>query len=97
MNDKNILLRELYKLNKLFWQAPTQSLTGDNPSEKVLEQMESLLMIYLEKHPQDTEIWLRLTMVEFTPPWEDYDRIEKYITTILKYDENNISGLLILA
>lgn len=70
---------------------------GDNPSEKVLEQMESLLTSYLKDHPQDTEIWLKLIMVEFTPPWEDYDRIEKYINSILEYDKNNIQSLLILA
>jgi len=94
---KNTLLQELHKLNELFWQVPTQSPTGDNPSERVLEQMESLLMNYLKNHPRDTNMWLKLTMVEFTPPWEDYDRIEKHITRILEYDENNIQGLLILA
>jgi hypothetical protein len=36
-------------------------------------------------------------MVEHTPPWEDYDRMEKYITTILEYDKNNIQSLLVLA
>ncbi len=94
---KNTLLQELRRLNELFLKAPTQLLMGENPSEKVLEQMESLLMEYLKDYPQDTDMWLKLTMVEFTPPWEDYERIEKYITTILEYDKNNIKGLLVLA
>src|SRR5436190_12343813 len=97
MNEKNILIQELHRLSGLFWQAPNQSPMGDNPSEKVLEQMELLLMNYLKDHPQDTDMWLKLTMVEFTPPWEDYERIEKYITTILEYDENNVQSLLVLA
>ena len=97
MNDKNTLLQELHRLNELFLKTSNQSLMGENPSEKVLEQMESLLMDYLKDYPQDTDIWLKLTMVEFTPPWEDYDRIEKYITTLLEYDENNVEGLLVLA
>lgn len=97
MNEKNILIQELHRLSGLFWHAPTQSTTGDNPSEKVLEQMESLLMNYLKDNPQDTDMWLKLAMLEFTPPWEDYDRIEKYINSILKYDENNVQALLVLA
>jgi len=97
MNEKNILVQELHRLSDLFSQAPTQSPMGGNPSEKVLEQMESLLMDYLKDHPQDTEIWLKLAMVEFTPPWEDYDRIEKYINSILEYDKNNAQSLLVLA
>jgi len=97
MNNKNILVQELYRLSELFWQVPNQSPMGGNPSEQVLEQMESLLMNYLKDHPQDTDMWLKLTMVEFTPPWEDYDRIEKYINSILKYDENNVQALLVLA
>ena len=97
MNEKTIILQELHRLDELFSKAPTQSLMGINPSEKVLEQMESLLMAYLEKHPQDTEMWLKLTMVEFTPPFGDYERIEKYIMKILEYDQNNAQGLLVLA
>lgn len=97
MNEKSTILKELDRLNILFSKASTQSSMGINPSEKVLEQMESMLFAYLEKHPQDTEVWLKLTMVEFTPPFRDYERIEKYITTILKYDENNVQALLILA
>lgn len=92
MNEKNIILKKIDTLSKLYSAA-----SPGRPSEEVLEQMESLLMGYLKNYPQDTDIWLKLTMVEFAPPWEDYDRIEKYITTILKYDANNVRSLLVLA
>jgi hypothetical protein len=97
MNEKNTLLQELHRLNQFYSATRIQSVNGINPSEEILFQMETLLVNYLERHPQDTDMWLKLTMVEFHPPWEDYDRIEKYITAILKYDKNNIQALLILA
>jgi hypothetical protein len=94
MNEKSLVLQKINILNELY-------LDRKNPargsSEKVLEQMESLLMDYLKDYPQDTDMWLKLTMVEFTPPWEDYDRIKKYIAAILEYDKNNIQALLVLA
>lgn len=92
MSEKSIILQKLHEFNQEYSDALPYG-----PTEEVLEQMESLLMDYLKKYPKDTEMWLKLTMVEFTPPWEDYERIEKYITSILKYDENNVQGLLILA
>jgi hypothetical protein len=55
-DTKDELIQKLHKLSKLYWEAPTYSPSGVNPSEKVLEQMESLLMNYLKKRPQDTEM-----------------------------------------
>ena len=92
MNSKDILLQKISELNKLHY-----SLLPWGPYEEVMEQMESLLMSYLEKHPQDTDMWLKLCMVEFNPPWEDYERLEKYTMSILAYDENNTQALLVLA
>lgn len=93
-----MLIQELHRLSDLFWQTSNQpTILETNPSEKVLERMELLLVDYLEEYPQDTNMWLKLIMLEFTPPWEVYDRIEKYITIVLNYDKNNIQSLLILA
>ena len=94
MNEKNIVIRKLNELNTLYYdrQNPARG-----SSEAVLEQMEFLLMSYLEKSPQDTDMWLRLCMLEYTPPWQDYERLEKYIMNILVYDENNVQALLVLA
>jgi hypothetical protein len=88
MNEKNIILQKIYALNELY-------LT--TLSEEVLLEMELILMSYLEHYPKDTEIRLKLVMIEFTPPLEDYDKIEDYINAIITYDKDNIKGWLILA
>lgn len=92
MNKKNILLQELHRLSDLYYKA-----VCGLPSEKIASEMESLLLEYLEKNPQDTEMWFKLIMVEMTITFRDYDRIEKYTTAILEYDKDNILSLLILA
>lgn len=88
MNEKNIVLQKLHILNLLYLK---------EPSEEILFKMESLLIAYLKSYPKDTDMWLKLTMVEFTPPWEDYDRIKGYINAVIAYDKYNIESLLILA
>lgn len=93
MNDKNLLLKEINELDKLY----SDPKHPENGSESILEKMDFLLENYLEDHPQDTEIWLKRIRLEFNSPWEDYDRIEKYVNSILAYDRNNIQSLLILA
>ena len=92
-----MILERLRVLNKLYYDVLLKFIPGRNLAEEVLFQMESLLMDYLKEYPQDTEMWLKLTMIEFTSPWEDYERIEKYIGSILEYDKNNVQALLILA
>ena len=92
MNDKSTVLQKIHELNKSY-----SAVLPWGPSEKILTEVESLLMSYLESHPEDTEMWLKLIKVEFTSPFEDYERIEKYVTTLLEYDENNVQGLLALA
>jgi hypothetical protein len=93
MNDKSLLLKQIDKLNKLY-SDPKNPEIG---SESILEKIDFLLESYLEDHPQDTEIWVKRIRVEFNSPWEDYDRIEKYVNSVLKYDKNNIQSLLLLA
>jgi tetratricopeptide (TPR) repeat protein len=65
--------------------------------ESILEKMETLIKQYLEKHQHDTDIWIRLIMLEFTPPWEDPDRITSYVQKIYEYEPSNIPATLILA
>src|SRR5438445_11665057 len=88
MNAKNIILKKVCNLNEIYI---------ESVSEETLLEMESILINFLQIYPKDIDMWLRLIMVEFTPPLEDYDRIENYITMILDYDKNNITALLILA
>lgn len=88
ISKRSAVLQELHRLNKLH---------AKTLLETVLWEMESILESYLQEYPNDTDMWLRLAMVEFTPPLEDYERIEKYIEAILKYDPTNIKGILVLA
>src|SRR5258705_12356143 len=88
MDEKNIVLQKINILNKLY---------SETVSEQVLFDMESILINYLHHYPKDSGMWLKLTMVEFSLPLEDYDRIEIYIKMILEYDENNVYSLLVFA
>ena len=88
MNEKNKVLEKIYQLNALYL---------ETLSEQVLFDMESIMLDYLHYYPEDSDMWLRLVMIEFTPPLEDYDKIENYINTMLIYDQGNIKGLLVLA
>ncbi len=62
-----------------------------------LGEIESIIKSYLENHPQDTEMWLRLAKLELTPPWEDPDRIVGYLNVILSYDPHTILAILMRA
>lgn len=62
-----------------------------------LEQAELILLDYLKINPQDTDAWLMLIMIEWTPPLEDSDRIIQWCHNILSYDPTNARGLLVLA
>lgn len=88
MNEKNITLQKINSLNELYL---------DSLSEQVLLDMETILINYLHHYPNDSEMWLKLVMIEFTSPLEDYERIESYIESMLKYDKNNVCGLLVFA
>jgi len=87
-NNKNILLEEIHQVSKLYL---------EGPSENLLLQIESILLDYLKQNYQDTDIWLRFIVLEFTPPWGDYDKIEGYVNNILQYDTYNVNALLLLA
>lgn len=70
---------------------------GLGSSEDKLLEIETIIKNYLEEHPKDTDMWLRLAMLEHNPPWEDPYRIQQYLNTILLYDAYNIQAVLSLA
>lgn len=66
-------------------------------TDEKLTEIETVIKNYLVDHPKDTEMWLRLTMLEHNPPWEDPDRMVGYLHSILAYDPFNIQAVLMLA
>lgn len=62
-----------------------------------LEHAESILLEYLKTNPQDTDAWLMLIMIEWTPPLEDFDKISSWSKSVLAYDPTNVQVLLVLA
>jgi len=71
--------------------------TKEDRSGVYLEQAEEILLNYLKEHPHDTEAWLMLMMIEWTPPLEDLERIIKWARAILAYDPTNAYAFLVLA
>jgi hypothetical protein len=47
--------------------------------------------------PHETELWLRLVIVEIYPSFADYDKAVYCLSSILSYDSDNINALLLLA
>lgn len=72
-------------------------LIANNDTEKDLERAEAMLIEYLKVNPEDTDAWLMLIMIEWTPPLEDSERIIQWANNILAYDPVNARGLLVLA
>lgn len=66
----------------------------DNPQG---EQIEAMLVDYLCKYPFDIDMWVRLTQLEHSMPWQDPYRMYNYLENALAFDENNIQALLFLA
>jgi tetratricopeptide (TPR) repeat protein len=61
------------------------------------DELEKLLESYLRDMPHETELWLRLAIVEIYPPFADYDKAVYCLSSILSYDSDNINALLLLA
>jgi tetratricopeptide (TPR) repeat protein len=66
-------------------------------TNKKFEEAEQIIFNYLKKHPQDTEAWLLLIMIETNPPLENPFEIIKYANHILSYDSTNVYALLFLS
>jgi tetratricopeptide (TPR) repeat protein len=62
-----------------------------------LEQAEEFLLNHLKDHPRDTQGWLALMMIEWTPPLEDFERIIKWAKNVLTYDPVNAYAFLVMA
>lgn len=61
------------------------------------EQIEAMLVDYLCKYPFDIDMWVGLTNLEHTMPWQDSYRIYNYLENALIFDANNVQVLLLLA
>jgi len=60
-------------------------------------KIKNLIDEHLAKNPLDTDMRLRLVMLEYAPPWENTELLSKYLDEIFKYDPDNIYATLILA
>ena len=90
--DKKLLIKKIKDLTKIHYERPI-----DKQSDYVLEEIKNLIDEYLAKNPEDTNVRLRLAMLEFTSPWEDPELVSKYLNEVLKYDPVNVYATLILA
>jgi len=90
--NKELLIEKIKDLTKAYYKMPI----GEQDIAP-LEEIKNLINEYLKKHPQDTDIRIRLVMLEYTPPWEDPEQLGKYLNDIFEYDPNNIYATLILA
>jgi len=89
--DKKLLIKKIKNLTETYYKIPYEQ------NEYVLETIKNLIDEYLAKNPEDTDVRLRLVMLEFTPPWENPELLSKYLNEIFKYDPDNIYATLILA
>lgn len=67
---------------------------SENDREEILFSIEKLLKDQLRVNRYNTEIWLRLAMLEYTPPLENFDIIIYYLESILKYNAPNVDALI---
>ena len=56
----------------------------------ILEVIRNIIDEYLAKSPEDTDIRLRLVMLEYAPPLENPELLVKYLNEIFKHDPDNI-------
>jgi len=97
INNHKVVIRIFIKegvikgLTKTYYKIPYER------NEYILEMIKNLINEYLAKNPEDTDVRLRLVVLEFTPPWEDPELLSKYLNEIFKYDPDNIYATLILA
>jgi len=90
--DKKLLIEEIKNLTKKYYEKPV-----DERDVYIPEKIKNLIDKYLASNPEDTDIRLRLVMLEYTPGWEDPELLSKYLNEIFEYDPDNIYATLILA
>jgi len=89
---KELLIEKIKGLTKIY-----NKTAADGADEYILELIKNIIDEYLVKNPEDTDVRLRLAMLEFTVPWEDPELVSKYLNEIFKYDPHNIYATLTLA
>jgi len=89
--DKKLLIEKIKNLSKIYYKIPY------GQEAHTVETIKNLIDEYLKKNPTDTDIRLRLVMLEYAPGWEDPELLSKYLNEIFKYDPDNIYATLILA
>ena len=88
--NKKTLQKKLLDLNSQWFKDPTNSIP-------TLEVMEELLKNYLAVNPQDTEMRIKLAMVQYTVPLADDIAAMENLNMVLEYDPENIICLLSIA
>ena len=89
--NKELLIEKIKNLTKAYYKMPT----GEQDTSP-LEEIKNLINKYLAKHPKNTDVRLRLVILEYAYH-EDPELLGKYLNDIFKYDLNNIYATLILA
>ena len=82
MSEKDLIIK---KANEEYIKRDT---TSSHEIKKPLED-------YLEKNPNDIEIWLRLAVLAVRPPTGDDCRAIECINEVLKVDPNNFEALIL--
>lgn len=62
-----------------------------------LEEIDRLLESYIEKDAYNTDLLLRISVLQLCPPLMDTERCIYYLLRILAYDKENLFALLILS
>ena len=65
--------------------------------EEKIDDAEKMILDYLDRNPKDSDAWIRLALVEMTPPYEDHRLIFEWMDKLLAYDPFNPYALLMLS
>jgi tetratricopeptide (TPR) repeat protein len=84
MSQKNLLIKTA---NKLI----------DRRNSKDTNKIEKIFESYLEKHPTDIDMWLRMAVFELCSIFSYYPKSLECIKKILKLDQNNFEAILLFA
>lgn len=88
--ERTILLEKIKALNDATWH------DQDN-EERYLESIETLIEAYLQKHPNDSALLIRLAMTVFCTPIMDDVKAVACLKKALTYEPNNALALASLA
>lgn len=60
-----------------------------------VELTERILLDMLKQSPQKVDLWIKLCLTEFYPPFWDYMSALKYINEIYKVDSRNVKAIIL--